>query len=215
MRAAYDLPIGATVVFSSVAGRFGNQGQTDYSSANDLMCKITSGFRRSRPDTRGIALDWTAWGGIGMATRGSIPKIMEAAGVQMLPPEAGVAWIRREVRSWPFRGEVVVAGRLGMMALEYHETGGLDVGSVDVTQAGPMIGEVVKLGVHDGLEVRTTLDPKEQPFLYDHRNEGTVLLPGVMGIEGFAEAAKLLVPDRHVAAVENLAFTAPLKFYRD
>ena len=41
--------------------------------------------------------DWTAWGGIGMATRGSIPKIMEMAGVQMLPPDAGVAWIRREV----------------------------------------------------------------------------------------------------------------------
>ncbi len=34
-----------------------------------------------------------------MATRGSIPKIMEAAGVQMLPPEAGIAWIRRELTS--------------------------------------------------------------------------------------------------------------------
>ena len=56
-------------------------------------------MRRTRPQTRGLALDWTAWGGIGMATRGSIPKIMEMAGVQMLPPEAGVAWIRRELAS--------------------------------------------------------------------------------------------------------------------
>ena len=62
-----------------------------------------------------------------------------------------------------------------------------------------MIGEIVKHGVHEGLVVRTTLDPKEQPFLYDHRIDGTVLLPGVMGIEGFAEAARLLAPDRHVA----------------
>ncbi|MEM9746736.1 MAG: SDR family NAD(P)-dependent oxidoreductase, partial [Actinomycetota bacterium] len=30
--AAQDMPIGATVVFSSVAGRFGNQGQTDYAA---------------------------------------------------------------------------------------------------------------------------------------------------------------------------------------
>ncbi len=87
--AAQDMEIGATVVFSSVAGRFGNQGQTDYSAANDLLCKITSNFRRSRPETRGLALDWTAWGGIGMATRGSIPKIMEMAGVQMLPRGRG------------------------------------------------------------------------------------------------------------------------------
>ena len=41
-------------------------------------CKITSSFRTTRPATRGIAIDWTAWGGIGMATRGSIPKMMEA-----------------------------------------------------------------------------------------------------------------------------------------
>ena len=49
LHAAGDLPIGATVVFSSVAGRFGNAGQTDYSAANDLLCKITSSARRTRP----------------------------------------------------------------------------------------------------------------------------------------------------------------------
>src|SRR5690606_7293726 len=37
LRAAGEMPIGATVVFSSVAGRFGNNGQTDYSAANDLL----------------------------------------------------------------------------------------------------------------------------------------------------------------------------------
>ncbi len=40
-----DMPLGAAVVFSSVAGRFGNGGQTDYSAANDLLCKSISGFR--------------------------------------------------------------------------------------------------------------------------------------------------------------------------
>ena len=82
MKAAGDLPIGATVVFSSVAGRFGNAGQCDYGAANDLLCKITSSLRRTRPDTRALAVDWTAWGGIGMATRGSMPEIMEMAGVR-------------------------------------------------------------------------------------------------------------------------------------
>src|SRR5205823_4423725 len=95
LHAAGDLPIGATVVFSSVAGRFGNVGQTDYSAANDLLCKVSSHFRRTHPQTRAIALDWSAWGGIGMATRGSIPTVMAAAGVQMLPPEVGIPWIRK------------------------------------------------------------------------------------------------------------------------
>ena len=110
MHAAGDMPIGATVVFSSVAGRFGNAGQTDYSAANDLLCKFTSSFRTARPEMRAIALDWTAWGGLGMATRGSIPKVMAMAGIEMLPPEAGIAWIRRELTAGPFSGEVVVGG---------------------------------------------------------------------------------------------------------
>jgi len=52
-----DTPLRATVVFSSVAGRFGNAGQTDYAAANDLLCKVTSSLRRTWPGTRAIALD--------------------------------------------------------------------------------------------------------------------------------------------------------------
>ena len=108
-----DMPLGATVAFSSVAGRFGNGGQTDYSAANDLLCKYTSSFRTTRPQTRGIVIDWTAWGGIGMATRGSVPKMMEQAGIEMLPPEAGIPLIRRELTSGATRGEIVVGLQSG------------------------------------------------------------------------------------------------------
>jgi NAD(P)-dependent dehydrogenase (short-subunit alcohol dehydrogenase family) len=215
LHAAGDLPIGATVVFSSVAGRFGNAGQTDYSAANDLLCKITSSARRTRPTTRALALDWTAWGGIGMATRGSIPKIMEMAGVEMLPAEAGVGWIRRELTAQAFSGEVVVAGELGLMAGNDHETGGLDTGALDAVRAGPMVGDVVRADVLHGLVVQTTLDPLTQPFLDHHRIDGTAVLPGVMGMEAFAEVARLLTPAWQVVAVEDVDFRAPLKFYRD
>ena len=213
LHAIGDLPLGAVVAFSSVAGRFGNMGQTDYSAANDLQCKILSNLRRSRPGVRALAIDWTAWGSIGMATRGSIPKIMAAAGVEMLPAEAGVAWIRRELGAGLTDGEVVVAGALGALAAEPHGTGGIDPGSL--TAEGPMVGEVVRASVHDGLVLQTTLDPATRPFLDHHRIDGTPVLPGVMGMETFAEAARLLVPDLHIAAIENVDFRAPLKFYRD
>ena len=92
-----DTPIGATVAFSSIAGRFGNGGQTDYSAANDLLCKTTSSFRTTRPGTRGLVVDWTAWADIGMASRGSIPRMMELAGIDMLPAASGIPVIRREL----------------------------------------------------------------------------------------------------------------------
>ena len=61
-----------------------------------------------------------------MATRGSIPKIMEMAGIDMLPPEAGVPVVRRELDGAGAGGEVVVAGALGVLLEERHATGGLD-----------------------------------------------------------------------------------------
>jgi acyl transferase domain-containing protein/NAD(P)-dependent dehydrogenase (short-subunit alcohol dehydrogenase family) len=220
LHAIGDMPLGATAGFSSVAGRFGNGGQTDYSAANDLLCKYSSSFRTTRPQTRGIVIDWTAWGGIGMATRGSIPKMMEAAGIDMLAPEAGIPIIRRELTAGNFRGEIVVAQRLGMMMKEFDETGGLDLealakSSEEPAGRGPMLGRVTGLGIYTGLTMETTLDPKVQPFLYDHRIDGTPVLPGVMGMEAFAEVASCLHPGWHVEAIEEVNFLAPFKFYKD
>ena len=212
-----DMPLGATVAFSSIAGRFGNAGQTDYSSANDLLCKITSSFRTTRPATRGIVIDWTAWGGIGMATRGSIPKMMELAGIDMLPPEAGIPLIRRELTVGGTRGEIVIAQRLGVMLNEWDATGGLDASSAEATARsapGPIIGKIATIGLHSGLKIETTLDPAIQPFLHDHQIDGTPVLPGVMGIEAFAEAALCLLPSWHIEAIEDVNFLAPFKFYR-
>ncbi len=214
MRAIGELPLAATVAFSSVAGRFGNGGQADYSAANDLLCKLTSNLRRLRPDTRGIVIDWTAWAGIGMASRGSIPKMMAAAGIDMLPAEAGIPIVRRELVCGATRGEIVIGERLGVLVKEWDATGGLDPAAVPVVAAGPMLGNVTGMGLHDGLEVEVTLDPKAQPFLHDHQIDGTPVLPGVMGIEGFVEAARALFPDRHLARVEDVRFEAPCKFYR-
>jgi hypothetical protein len=206
------MPLGTMVAFSSIAGRFGNGGQTDYSAANDLLCKVASSFRRTRPSTRAIAIDWTAWGGIGMASRGSIPKVMEMAGIEMLPPEAGVPWIRRELTLGGTRGEVVAAGRLGALLKEWHPSGGLDL---SLMPQGPMLGGTARMDLDGRLTVETTLDPAQQPFLKDHRIEGTPVLPGVMGIEGFAEVALSVSPGWQVEAAEDLDFLAPFKFYRD
>jgi hypothetical protein len=215
LRAIGGMPLGATVAFSSIAGRFGNAGQTDYSAANDFLCKASARLHADRPATRAIAIDWTAWAEIGMASRGSIPEIMARAGIDMLPPDAGIATVRRELVAGARSGEVLVAGALGVMEQEWHPTGGLDATAPGPGGDGPLAGRVVEHGLRDGLRVATRLDPREQPFLFDHRIDGTALLPGVMGVEAFAELARRALPGWHVAAIEDVAFLAPFKFYRD
>ncbi len=218
LRAASGLPIGATIAFSSVAGRFGNNGQTDYSAANDLLCKLSANLRLWRPATRATAIDWTAWAGIGMAARGSVPQIMESLGVDMLPPEAGIPVVRRELLAGG-QGEILVAGRLGAWLEEKDATGGLDGARAAAYLAEsrpslPMIGAIVGAGQYSDLQVETELDPRLQPFLHDHAPDaGTPWLPGVMATEALAEVASLLAPGYSVAAVENVQMLGALKFF--
>ena len=211
LKALGDTPLKSAVVFSSVAGRFGNGGQTDYSAANDLLCKYTSSFRNSREDCAGLAIDWTAWADIGMASRGSIPKMMEFAGIDMLPPAAGIPIIRREITAGVPASEIVIGQRLGILTAS--KEGGLE--AIDTESCGPMIGRVVGFSPYEGLVVETELDPLVQPFLFDHQIDGTPVLPGVMGLESFAELTTLLLPEWQVVAEEDVQFLAPFKFYRN
>ena len=209
-----DMPLATAVVFSSIAGRFGNGGQTDYSAANDLLCKSIANLRNTRPGTRGVAIDWTAWANIGMASRGSIPKMMALAGIDMLPPEIGVPVVTREITAAGEGGEVVVAGSLGLLVAERDESGSV-AARRGVATTGPMLGAFTAWTLADGLTVHTDLHPTEQSFLDHHRIDGTPVLPGVMGIEGFAEVASAAAAGWTPLAVEDVAFLAPCKFFRD
>lgn len=76
------------------------------------------------------------------------------------------------------------------------------------------MGKIASAGLFTPLTIETTLDPKIQPFLYDHQIDGIPVLPGVMGVEAFAEAALALLAGWHVDAIEDVNFLAPFKFYR-
>ena len=63
--------------------------------------------------------------------------------------------------------------------------------------------------------VPTLLDPKAQPFLDDHRIDGTPVLPGVMGIEAFVEAAQLLALGWKVNGSRGRPVPRPVQVVRD
>ena len=218
-----DCPLRSSVVFSSIAGRFGNGGQTDYSAANDLMCKVTSSMRTTRPETKGIAIDWTAWGQLGMATRGSIPEMMRRAGIDMLDPASAVPVVRREVIISGTQGEVLIAQALGVLLDPRTPGGGIDLDRANkkIEHAFPVAGRLTDVGVQGGYTFEAELDPKAEPFLHDHAVDDTPLLPGVMGVEGFAEVASLIASglgsdagSLRVSSIEDVNFFSPLKFYR-
>ncbi len=216
----------AVVSFTSIAGRLGNAGQTDYSAANDLLCKLGFVFAEKYHQTRFLALDWGAWAEVGMASRGSLPQLMERAGIDMLPPEKAATLVRLELEAGT-RGEVLLAGSLGMLERERDLTGGLNLEKANraLTAGNPrhvMLSRVTGLDLYRGLHLEVELDPKQEPFLYDHAINGTPVLPGVMGIEGFSVAATHIASvigsageGYHITSLEDIHFHGAFKFFHD
>jgi acyl transferase domain-containing protein/NAD(P)-dependent dehydrogenase (short-subunit alcohol dehydrogenase family) len=103
------------VFFSSVAGRFGNRGQSDYAAANEVLCKLAVQLDRRWPG-RVVSVAWGPWSSIGMVSE--LEGHLGQRGLQMIPPDVGPRLLDEELR----RGrkgecEVVIAGDVGQLAL--------------------------------------------------------------------------------------------------
>ena len=218
LSATRDVELKGLMLFGSVAGRFGNAGQTDYAAANDLLAKCTTWLKAARPGLQVFTLAFSGWDGRGMATRGSVPEQLAGAGITLIPLEQGASSVRRVLASG-FSGELVVARSLGVLYESLRREGvDLDLlrGRLSKTpERFPLLGDVLDWTQTDGLRLRVSFDPASDGFLNDHRIDGVAVLPGVMAVETFAEAAILMRPDLTVVAIEDLAFEAPLKLYRD
>nr|WP_235433384.1 SDR family NAD(P)-dependent oxidoreductase [Protofrankia coriariae] len=80
-------PIRHVVLFTSVAGLFGNAGQADYAAANEALCRVAASLKREHPDRHVTAIDWGAWDG-GMVAA-DLRELFHARGVELLAPATG------------------------------------------------------------------------------------------------------------------------------
>ncbi|MBW1871272.1 MAG: SDR family NAD(P)-dependent oxidoreductase, partial [Deltaproteobacteria bacterium] len=217
LAATRKVKLSGLMLFGSVAGRFGNAGQTDYSAANDLMSKCCANLKATRPDLQAFTLAFSGWGGSGMATRGSVPAAMQRAGITLIPLDEGASSVRRVFAS-AYSGELVVARSLGIL-MQKLKAAGVNTNLINQRLAQqaeqyPLLDKALAWNLADGLQLEISFDPDRDPYLNDHRIDGTVVVPGVMAVEAFAEAASLVQPEQSVVAVEDLAFESPLKLYR-
>jgi PfaD family protein len=74
-------------LFSSVSGRFGRRGQSDYALANQALVSIAQSEAARRPSCRVVALDWGPWAG-GMVTP-ALEATFRAEGIALIPLAAG------------------------------------------------------------------------------------------------------------------------------
>ncbi|MDK2982487.1 MAG: hypothetical protein PWQ55_2834, partial [Chloroflexota bacterium] len=83
------------VLFSSVAGFFGNAGQADYAVANEVLNQAARLLRKRLPDCRVLAINWGPWDS-GMVSP-QLKKVFEQRGIPLIQTEQGVETLVAEL----------------------------------------------------------------------------------------------------------------------
>jgi NAD(P)-dependent dehydrogenase (short-subunit alcohol dehydrogenase family)/acyl carrier protein len=101
-----DKHLKLAVLFSSVAGRYGNIGQVDYSMANEVLTH--TGLQLAQRGVRVKSFDWGPWEA-GMVTP-ALKKAFEARGLTVIPLEGGARFACDELERGGDAVEVVCEG---------------------------------------------------------------------------------------------------------
>ena len=206
--------------FTSIAGRFGNGGQVDYAAANNIldaeMCRISH-----HPEApRAVAIAWSGWRDVGMATRGSIEAVFEQAGIETIPVDLGVEIFVQELLAGGKR-RVVAAGELGILDDENCKRSPPQrlpedtAGALAESTRFPFIDRIIEHEKYERLVAECTLSVDRFPFLIDHAIDGIPYHPGVMAMEMFAQSALLLYPMCTLQKFTDVSFGLPIKLTKD
>ncbi|MGW4767313.1 SDR family NAD(P)-dependent oxidoreductase [Nocardia sp. NPDC004278] len=96
------------VLFSSIAGFFGNRGQSSYASANEALNRVAAALRRRLPGSQVTSVNWGAWAG-GMVTP-ELERMFTERGVTLIPLRTGVEFFTEQFRTARSADVVCVVG---------------------------------------------------------------------------------------------------------
>ncbi|MFY9514304.1 MAG: SDR family NAD(P)-dependent oxidoreductase, partial [Rubrivivax sp.] len=196
-------------VFSSVAGRYGNSGQSDYATANELMNRLCQSLQARWGDSVAVsALCWGPWGatkfGAGMVTADTEAKFAEK-GVYLVSASLGRRLFRDEIVRRAGTPVEVVCGEAPWEQRE-AEQGRIErqAAQPQGPELGPLLGHAVPISRPTGERiVPLRLDPTRHLYLQEHALDGKLVLPAAAALELMAEAARALWPGWQVVEVRE------------
>jgi len=190
------------VGFGSIIAELGLPGEAHYALANELLTRRIEAFAAEHPRTRCLALAWSIWSGVGMGERLGRVESLAAKNISAITPDSGIAWLERLLRCRETPVRVVVSGRFG-----HPPT------LAPVEQELPVARFLERIREHTPrveLVSDVELSLESDPYLADHVYRGEPILPGVLGLEAFAQVALALASDECLPSFENVRFEHPV-----
>jgi NAD(P)-dependent dehydrogenase (short-subunit alcohol dehydrogenase family) len=160
--------LGYLVLFSSVAGFYGNIGQSDYAMANEILNKTAHLIRRTYPNCRVVAMNWGPWDG-GMVTP-ALKQYFAEHQIDVIPIEAGAQMLIRELEGYQERAAQVVVGQA-------------------IQTARSQLDKALR-----SYQIHRRLRLEANPFLYDHVIGDYAVLPAVSSMAWISNICEQLYP---------------------
>jgi NAD(P)-dependent dehydrogenase (short-subunit alcohol dehydrogenase family) len=156
------------ILFTSVAGFYGNVGQSDYAIANEILNKVAHRIKRDYPSCHAVAINWGPWDG-GMVTP-TLKERFAQRNIQLIPVDAGADLLIYELEAPDRTDTQVVVGR-----------------PIETAHSQPDIPL-------RSYRQHRRLDLEANPVLHSHVIGDHVVLPAVFGIGWLANACEQTYP---------------------
>ncbi|MEM7155125.1 MAG: SDR family NAD(P)-dependent oxidoreductase [Myxococcota bacterium] len=187
LHATRDDSLKVLAMFSSVSARCGNNGQSAYAMANEVLNKVAQAEARARgPQVRVRSLGWGPWEG-GMVNP-ALRKRFAELGVPMIPLDVGARMLADELRAPHAESvELVLGGEPRAEAL------------------------LVKGSEDRRLELEVHVGQGTHGYLADHSIGGAAVVPVVLAMEWMTRLARAFRPDLELRSIDKLRVLRGIK----
>ena len=185
------------LLFSSVAGFFGNPGQVDYAAANEALNRI-AGRLKNVGYKKVVAINWGPWSGAGMV-KPEVARQFESRGVPMVTLGAGRLAVVCELAHQSDDVRVLIGPGPWVESADQFRA------CRSSAESTPLLaGQELSHLPGSVVEATVVLDPARQPYLNHHEIDGRPVLPLAVAMELMAEVTAASQPDWHITEVQNV-----------
>ncbi len=165
------------VLFSSIAARTGNMGQSDYAMANEVLNKVAQKLAVEKPDCRCLSINWGPWAG-GMVDD-ALKREFGKRNIALIPLDLGAEQLIREM-------------------------GNPDTQAIEVVIGGPPAPDKPVKEPVLTLALKQSFGPKASPIILAHKIAQEPVVPFALLIELMAHAAKKNNPGLVFAGMDQM-----------
>ena len=176
------------ILFSSVAGFYGNIGQSDYSLSNEILNKFAHHLKQSHPSCHVLAVDWGPWDG-GMVTP-QLKRILTKKKIQVISLKEGTETLIELLHKPNSSSQWVVGSPMPFPS--------------------PKVGNDLQ-----SYRIFRQLSLGANPFLADHVIGGKAVLPTVCAVGWFINNCEKLYPGFRFFSVRDYQVFKGIVFDQD